>query len=113
MRDEISLFDPERVEQAGNILTLCLLVVSTLGASGEPHPAQVGSDNRMVVGKLRREWCPHVAGLAITVEQDGRRSLTTDPHMQRRAIRPNVLGLEPVWEWLHACRCSHRNSSMR
>ena len=52
--DEVHPFNPERVENASDILALCLLVVSTGGTNGEPHAAQVGGNNRVVVGKVRR-----------------------------------------------------------
>ena len=79
VRHEVRALDPEHVEQAGNILTLCLLVVSSGRTSGEPHPAQIGGDNGMVVGELRCERRPHIAGLSIPVKQDDCRSLAADP----------------------------------
>src|ERR1700722_9052458 len=50
VRHEVRALDPECVEQAGNILTLCLLVVSSGRAGREPHPAQIGSNDGMVAG---------------------------------------------------------------
>ena len=79
MRHEVRALDPERVEQAGNVLTLCLLVVAAFRTSGEPHPTQIGGDNRLVMGELRCERRPHVAGLTISVEQDDCWSLAADP----------------------------------
>ena len=111
--DEVHPFNSERIENASDILALRLLVVSTGGTNGEPHAAQVGGDNRVVVGKLRRQGCPHVAGLAIAVQQDDRRSLAADPHIQGRAIRLNVLGPEPSGKRLHVTRGWHGNPFMR
>ena len=112
VRHEVRAFDPERVEQAGNILTLCLLVVSSGRAGGEPHPAQIGGNNGVVAGKLRCKRRPHITCLTIPVKQDNRRSLSANPYREGRAIRSDVLNFETGWKRLHICGGGHRECSL-
>jgi hypothetical protein len=111
MRHEVRALDPECVEQAGNILTLCLLVVSSSRAAREPHPAQIGGDNSMVMGELRCERHPHIAGLTIPVEQDNCWSLAAHPYRQSRAVRIDVLNSKACWKRLHICGGGHQHPS--
>jgi hypothetical protein len=96
MRHEVRALDPERVEQAGNVLTLCLLVVAAFRTSGGPHPTQIGGNNGTVMGELRCERRPHFAGFTISVEQDNCWSLAADPYGQGRAIRIDVPTPKPA-----------------
>jgi hypothetical protein len=108
VRHEARALDPECVEQAGDILTLCLLIVSSSRAGGEPHPA--GGNDGMVAGELRGERSPHIACLSIPVKQDDSRSLFADPYRQGRAIRSDVLNFEAGWKRLNICGGGHQHT---
>ena len=110
VRYEVGALDPECIEQAGDILTLCLLVVSSGSAGGEPHPAKIRGNNSMIAGKLRRERRPHIACLSIPVKQDDSGSLSADPYRQGRAIRSDVLDFEPGWKRLHISGGGHQHT---
>ena len=53
-------FDPERVEHAGDILTLCLLVVAALPAPEAIQPDRKNSRRKRMDEFFRRE-CPYSA----------------------------------------------------
>ena len=85
--------DAERIEQPGHVLPLGLLVVAALGPPGVAHAAQVGDDDAVRRGQFRRERRPHVAGLAIAVQQQHGGPVAAGPHMQGGAVGGNAAGL--------------------
>ena len=81
--DNIGLFDLQRLQHAGDILALRLLVIAFRRLGGETHAAQVRHDDRVITDKVGRKRLPHVAGLAITMQQHHSRPLAADADMQR------------------------------
>jgi hypothetical protein len=48
----------------------------------------------MVCNERCRQWCPHVAGRAETMQQHDRRALTSDSSVDRSTICLNLAGFE-------------------
>ena len=92
--DEVGPVDRERIEDARDVPPLGLLVVAALGPGREAHAAQVGCDHGVIWGELGCERRPHVAGLAIAVQQQDRRPLAADAHVEGRAVGRDLLGPE-------------------
>ena len=92
--DEIGAVDLQRVEHAGDIAGLGLLVVAALGLGRQAEAAQIGHDHGVVAGKVVGHRRPHVAGFAVTVQQDDGRSRAADADVDRRAVGLDVLRLE-------------------
>lgn len=94
MRHQIGAFDLERVEHAGDISGLGLLVEARSRLGGQAEPAQIGHHHRVIPHQIGRHRRPHVAGLAIAVQQDDRRALPTDADMDGGAVGGDLLRLE-------------------
>jgi hypothetical protein len=103
MGDEVAPLDLELVKNARDVATLRFLVVAIFGMRREAHPAQVRNDDRVIVHQRRRQGCPHVSGVAEAVQTNDRRSLATDPDVDRRAIGCDLLGAETGREFLNPC----------
>jgi hypothetical protein len=93
--DQVGLGDLQGVEHARHVLPLRLLVVAAgSGLGRQAKTPQVGHDHGMVLGELDGQRLPHVARLAIAVQQHDGRSLAADPDVDRRAVGGDLLGLE-------------------
>ena len=99
--DEIGLFDLERVQHPGDIARLGFLVVSARRTRREADAAQVRDDDDVPGCQFGRERRPHVAGLAIAVEQQDGRPLAPDAHMKGRAVGRDLLRAEAGRERRH------------
>ena len=106
MGDEIRALDLQGIEHVGHIVALRLLVIATLGARREPHPTQVGGDDRMVAGKLGRQGRPHIACFTVAVEHDHSWPLAADPDVEDHALRLDRLSAEPSRKRLHVLAIS-------
>jgi hypothetical protein len=111
--DEVGLVDPQRVQDAGDVVSLRLLVVAVGGTRRARHPAQVGSDNGVATGEVRRQRSPHVARLAIAVQEDHRGALAADPDMDDRALRLDLPGAEVRGKRLNLRRGGQRQRQGR
>ena len=58
------------------------------------HPTKIRHDHRVIAFKPFRERHPHVASLAIAMEQDYGRSFPADAHVNRRTICGDTLDLK-------------------
>ena len=65
------------------------------GLDERPMPAQVRHDDGVIARKIGRHRRPHVAGLAIAVQQDDSRPAAAGAHMDRGAVGRDVLRAEP------------------
>ena len=77
----VGAVDLQRIEHAGDVAGLGLLVEAAGGLGGEAHAAQVRHDHGVVARQVGRQRRPHVAGLAIAVQQDYRRPGAAEAHM--------------------------------
>ena len=111
VRDEIGAIDLERVENARHVAGLGLLVVSRGRFGGQAEAAQVRHHDGMVAREILGHRRPHVAGLAIAVQQDDRRTLAADANMDRGAVGLDLLRLEAGRERLHLRRCRQCDSA--
>ena len=93
----------ERVEHARDVAGLRLLVVAAGRLGGEAHAAQVGHDHRVVAREIAGQRRPHVAGLAIAVQQHDRRAVAADADMDGRAVGRDFLGPECL---RNGCTCA-------
>ena len=90
MGDEGGSLDLERIENACNVAALRFLVVAAGRLGGEPHAAQVGNDHRVIARQVFGKRHPHVAGLAIAVQQNDRGSRAADAHIELSAVRRDL-----------------------
>ena len=86
VRDEIGPVDLQRVEHARHVAGLRLLVEAAGRLGGEAHAAQVRHDDGVVARKIGGHRRPHVARLAIAVQQHDGRALPAEAHMDRGAV---------------------------
>ena len=66
-KSELSI-EAELMEHRGDIPGLAFLIVALFGVRREAHAAEVRHDDGMIVGKLRRERCPHIPSVAEAVQ---------------------------------------------
>src|SRR5260370_41340124 len=92
--DQFDLADFQRVEGACDVFSLRLLVVTTGWMGGQTHAAQVRYDYCVVMCQHGAERRPHVAGLAITMKQDDRRTLAAEANMNCYAVGLDFLCAE-------------------
>ena len=90
--DEVGALDSELVEHAGDVAGLGLLVEAARRLRRQAEAAQVGNDDRVVAHQIGRHRRPHVAGLAIAVQQHDRRPLAADANVDGRAVGAQFLG---------------------
>jgi hypothetical protein len=102
--DQINRPEFQCVEHAGDVVALRLLVVAAGGPGREAHPAEVGHDDRVVRRQLRGERRPHVAGLAVAMEQHDRGTAAADPHVEGRSVGRDLPDAEARRERLHLRR---------
>jgi hypothetical protein len=88
--DESRALDFEGIEDAGNVAALRFLVVAAGRLGREPHSAQVGNNHRVVGRQVLGKRHPHVAGLAISVQQHHCWTRAADTHIKLRPIRRDV-----------------------
>ena len=92
--DEIGLLDFQMVHYSRDVGRLVYLCVARVGMCRETHAAQVGNDHGVILRQHRGDRSPHIAGIAKAVKHDDGRPMATDAHIQRRAIRGDVRGVE-------------------
>ena len=85
------MVDSQRVQHARDVACLGLLVVAAGRARRKAEPAQVGNDDPVVPGQFGRERSPHVARLAVAVQQHDGRPMAADAHMERGAVGGDLL----------------------
>ena len=68
----------ERVEHAGDVAGLRLLVEAAGGLGRQTQAAQVRHDHGVVAREIDGHRRPHVAGLAVAVQQHDRRSASAE-----------------------------------
>ena len=100
MCDEVGFVDLQCIEYDGNIFGLGLLVVPTGWLRGEAHSAKVRNDDCVVMHQPSSECCPHITGLAITMEQNDCWAIAPCTDINLRAIRGDRLDLELLRKWL-------------
>jgi hypothetical protein len=86
VRDEVNVVDAQRIEHARHVDTLCLLVKASRGLGRQPHAAQVRHHDGVVARKIGCHGRPHIARLAVAVQQEHRRPGSTRAHMDRGAV---------------------------
>ena len=92
--DECYALDLERIENAGDVVALRFLVVAAGRLGREAHAAQIGNYHRAIALQVVGQRHPHVAGLAIAVQQHDRGSRATDAHMKLRTVRRDLPRVE-------------------
>ena len=88
--DEIDLADLQVVQHARNVVSLGLLVVAPGRMCGQAHAAQVRHDDEVVTREIGRERCPHVAGLAIAVQEHDSGAGAAHADVERRSVGRDV-----------------------
>jgi hypothetical protein len=101
VRHDLGAINVQRVEQARHVLGLDALLVAARPDGGEAHAAQVGHDDRVVAGQIFGQRAPHVAGLAIAVQQQHGRAGAAGADMQRDAVGRDLPRLEAGGEGMH------------
>ncbi|MCY1170511.1 hypothetical protein D9M73_105860 [compost metagenome] len=104
VRHDIGTRGTQHVHHADDIICLVRLFEPGVGPRGQAHAAQVGHDHRVIAGEIGGERHPHVAGVAIAVQQHDRRSRTTNADMQGGAVGRDVLLAEGCGEMRAALR---------
>ena len=98
MGDERGALDLQGVEDPRNVPGLSFLVVAAGRLGGEAHAAEVRDDHGLVASQILCKRHPHVAGLAIAVQQQNCWSRASDAHMQLRSVCCDVMGAEGIGE---------------
>ncbi len=92
--DHFDLLDLQSIEHAGDVAALGLLVVAAGRMRRQAHAAQVRHDHGVVTRQPGGQRRPHVARLAIAVQQDHRRPMAADSDMDLGAVGRDRLCLE-------------------
>jgi hypothetical protein len=92
--DKVDLVDAQRIEHARHVDALCLLVKASRGLGGQPHAAQIGHHDGVVARKIDRHGRPHIARLAIAMQQQHRGPGSSRSHVDRGAVGRDLLGAE-------------------
>ena len=103
MRDEISFLDIELVHHADNVLRLGFLVVTGVWIRRQTHATKVRNDDCVILRECRRQWSPHIAGIAEAVQHHDRRPFTTDPDVDRRPVCFDAFGMKTWRKWPDFC----------
>jgi hypothetical protein len=74
---EVGLVDLEGVQDAGDVVSLGLLVIAPGRPRGESHAAKVRNDHRVPRCQSGGECAPHVARLTVAMQQDHGRPYST------------------------------------
>jgi len=90
--DYIGLANVQRVEHTSDVFGLVLFGEAVGCGCGQAHAPQVRRDDRVIAHQFRRERRPHVARIAIAVQQHDRRAGAADPDMDRRAVGADFFG---------------------
>src|SRR6478672_13877029 len=98
MSNEGGAINLQLIENSRYVLALRFLVVAAGWPSGEPHTAEIGDDHPVIADQVFCERHPHVAGLAVPVQQHDRRPRPPNAYMQLGAVRRDVLGTKRLWE---------------
>src|SRR4029077_21248102 len=98
--DEVGLVDLQCVEHAGNIFGLRLLVVSAWRPRGEAHSTKVRNDDGVIADQLGGERCPHVASLAVAMQQYDCGAFAADADVNLGAVRGDRLSSKLCRKWL-------------
>src|SRR5262249_13986226 len=78
--------DLQFVKYAREVPGLRLLVETSCRLGGQAHSPQIRHDDGVVACKIDCHGCPHVACLAVTMEQDNGWAVATRPHIYRGAV---------------------------
>jgi hypothetical protein len=100
--DKIDLADFQCVQDSVNVLALSLFVVPTGRPLGKAHAAKIRHDYGVIAHELCGQWRPHVAGLAVAVQQHHSRACAADPHVKLGAVGRDHRVLERRRERLDA-----------
>ena len=90
--DYIGLANVQRVEHTSDVFGLVLFGEAVGSGCRQAHAPQVRRDDRVIAHQFRGERRPHVAGIAVAVQQHDRRARAADPDMNRRAVRGDRFG---------------------
>ena len=104
MRHQISLLDFQSIENARDIDGLILFGVARVGMRRKAHAAQIGNDDRMISYQEGGERRPHVAGIPETVQQEDRRTLSTNANVEGRAVGGDLARVNTLRERLDTRR---------
>ncbi len=94
MADHVGALDVQRVHHPGDVFGLVLFGEAIRGDSGKPHAAQVRRDHRVVAHEIGRQRRPHVAGVAIAMDQHHGRACAANADMQDGPVGRDVLSVE-------------------
>src|SRR5262249_43852835 len=113
--DKIDLIDLERIEHAGNVFRLGLFVITAGRPRRQSKSSEVRHDHGVIAYQLRGKRRPHVAGLAIAVQQDDRGARAADAHIDLRSIGEDVHSSEARRVRLHCgqCGCAQNKTERR
>jgi hypothetical protein len=98
MGDERDPLDPQHVQHAGDVPALRFLVVTAGGLGRQTHTAEIRDDDRPVTRQVLCKRHPHVARLAIAMQQHNCWSRASNAYMQFCSIRCDVLSTEALGE---------------
>src|SRR5947208_2017420 len=86
------------IENSRYVLAWRFLVVAARWPNGEPHTAEIRDDHPVIADQVFCKRHPHVAGLAVAVQQHDCRPQPPDAYMQLSAVRCDVLSTEALGE---------------
>jgi hypothetical protein len=98
---EVGALDLELIENTGHIERLRLLVETAGRLGRQAQSAQIGDQDGMIAREVGGHRRPHVAGLAITVQQNDGRPRSARAHVDRGAIGRHVAGDKSGWKLEH------------
>jgi hypothetical protein len=98
---DVEAIEPERLHHRDAVarhraLGVRLVVLGRHRLGRPAVAAQVGDDDRAVLGQRGRRGVPHRARLRIAVQEQQRRAAAGDAHVDRDLPRVDVAGLEAV-----------------